>query len=163
MSISIKDFKTTEADKYGEAFGLIGLIPGTTAYKFINDEHCFTIGYTDEWGEDNVWVCQIDEIEDGCIGGCEACYTGNTPQEALENACVECVSVQTMREEGNCEDAVNVMAGNAYEMLHDGGYPDTDEDWEQYGRMQATSTAIVKKCCHNYGFEWEPYQICDAD
>ena len=132
-------------------------------FRSVTDEN--TVMISKPSGDDE-WCCEIDGWEEyqgekswNMIGQ----GFGETAESALAAAIVDCVGIDVLREEGNCEDAVNVMAGNAYEMLHDGGYPNTDEDWTQYGRMQATSTAIVKKSCHNYGFEWEPYQICDAE
>lgn len=158
MSITINQFTTATTDHYGEAFGLIGLEPGTTAYQLKTSSSIFTIGFD---GLD--YVCQIDENEAGDVGGCIACYQGSTPQEALENACVEACSFKAMRENDNCEDAVNAMSYEAYAMLHDGTTPDSAEQVRQLDRMMNTAARIIMRTGSAYGIVWEPYRVCDDD
>jgi len=151
MTITIDKFKTTTANEYGKAFGLIDLVPGTTAYELVTDYYTFAIGFCD--GE---WVCQIDDVEGGCAG----CWQGVTPELALENAAVDACSSLVLREMDNCEDAVNAMAYLAFKMLNVYS-PDTDEDNIQLDRLMTMASVIVKQRGSAFGIEWEPYQVCE--
>lgn len=159
--ITIDKFVTTTADEYGEAFGLIDLKAGTTAYQLKTTAHLYTIGFTEAWDGSGAWVCQIDEMQDGHMGGCEACYTGETPTEALENACVEVCIYPAMRENDNAEDAVNAASYGAYEMLHSRQWPQTAEQYAELDRMMGTAANIVYHSGKAYGIVWEPYRACD--
>lgn len=159
--ITIDKFVTTTADEWGEAFGLIDLKAGTTAYQLKTTAHLYTIGFTEAWDGSGAWVCQIDEMENGHMGGCEACYTGETPTEALENACVEACVYPAMRENDNAEDAVNAASYGAYEMLHSHQWPQTAEQYDELNRMMGTAANIVHRSGKAYGIQWEPYRACD--
>lgn len=154
-TITIDKFNTTTVNEWGEAFGLIALVPDTTAYELVTDEHVFAIGYS---ADDDMWVCEIDDLD----GGCEACYQGSTPERALENASVEAVSTLALRENDNCEDAVNQMGYTAFGMLSGCEFPDTREDYERLDRMMALATRFVKARGPFYDIKWEPYQVCEA-
>lgn len=151
--VTLEMFKTTTANEYGEAFGLIDLVPGTTTYELVTDDYTFAIGFCD--GE---WACQIDDAEGGCAG----CWQGATPELALENAAVDACSSIALRENDNCEDAVNQMAYSAYGMLNDCEFPDTDKEYVQLDRLMAMATVIVKQRGSAFGIEWEPYQVCES-
>ena len=148
-SINMSVFGSATVDEWGEAFGLIGLVPGTTAYEYCNGEYTFAIGYS----EDGDWVCQIDDEE----GGCVACWQGDTPQEALENAAAEADANFVLHEMDNCEDAVNAIAYLGYAKLNDGGYPEDDEGYEQLDRMLLFGREYVKKFGPSNGIAWEEF------
>lgn len=78
-AITIDKFETATVDEWGEAFGLILLVPGTTAYRLATETHTFYVGLSSEEEE---WVCQVDDSE----GGCETILVGDTPEMALKNA-----------------------------------------------------------------------------
>lgn len=157
-TISIDKFETATVDEWGEAFGLIALEPGTTAYELVTDDYVFAIGFSEEWGDDGAWVCQIDDSE----GGNVACWDGETPEQALENAAVQCFGAQALRENDNAEDATNQMAYSAWGMLNDCQTPDTPEEFEKLDRMLGFASEVVKAHGPFYGIEWEPYQLCEA-
>lgn len=144
-AITIDKFKTAQANEYGEAFGLIDLEPATTAYGLDTDDYSFAIGFSG--GE---WVCGIDDADGDSMG----CWQGDTPERALENAAVDAFATRSMRENDNCEDAVNQMAYSAYGMLNDREYPDTDEEYEQLDRMLETARYIVRNYGSVNGIEW---------
>ena len=144
-AITIDKFETKQADEYGEAFGLIDLEPATMSYGLGTDEYSFAIGFSD--GE---WVCEIGDADGDCMG----CYQGDTPERALENAAVDAFATRSMRENDNCEDAVNQIAYSAYGMLNDCEYPDTDEEYEQLDRMFGTARDIVRRHGSTFGIEW---------
>lgn len=164
MSINVLDmttYNTATVDEYGEAFGLIALIPGTTAYQCMTDQHVFTVGYTLEWGDEASWTCQIDELTNGIIGGCEACESGATPQDAVINACAELVSYDALIEEDNAEDAVNRIAYTIYKLATD-SMPATAEEYEALDNLLAVAAEIVISRGWRYGIKWEPYRVCDT-
>ena len=153
------NFKTATADEWGEAFGLIALVPGTTAYEYVDDQgRVYAIGYTYEADENGSWVCQIDDAE----GGNLACWDGQTPEEALERACVEACAADAMRENPNCEDATNCMGADAFEMLNGGLLPAFDGDYVEFDRLLGYASDVVKRRGESYGIEWEPYQAYEA-
>ena len=159
MTISIDDFKTTNVNEWGEAFGLIGLVPDTTAYELVTDEYVFAIGFTEEWEEDGSWVCQIDDRD----GGNLACWDGETPEQALDNAAVQCCETEALNENDNCEDAVNQMSFAAFEMLNDMPADFADEDvCVRLDAMMGMATYLVKRDGERHGITWEPYQVCEA-
>lgn len=155
MAVKIEDFEKTTVNEWGEAFGLICLVPDTVAYRYKSGEYLFTIGFSEDEEE---WVCQIDDSE----GGCVACYQGETPQAALENASVEACATEALRRNDNCEDAVNCMAYDAYELLNGGLLPAFDSDFVQADRLLGLASEIVKARGEQYGIKWESYQVIEA-
>ena len=156
--INISDFKTTKSDKWGDAFGLIGLVPDTDAYELVTDEYTIAIGYTLEWSDGGSWVCQIDDADGGNI----ACWDGETVERALENALVQCCEHDALRDNDNCEDAVNQMAYEAFAMACGEQMPDTSEQFEQLDRLMGMATRLVKRDGETHGIEWVEYQSCEA-
>lgn len=148
-SIDMSVFNSAKVDECGEAFGLICLVPGTTAYEYSNGEYVFAIGFN----EDNEWCCQIDDNE----GGCVACWQGDTPQEALENAAAEADGNFVLHESDNCEDAVNAIAYLGYAKLNENVYPETPEEYEQLDRMLLFAREYVKKFGPSNGIVWEEF------
>lgn len=156
-TITIDKFDTTTVNEWGEAFGLIGLVPDTTAYELVTDDYVFAIGFTEEWRDGGSWVCQIDDSEGGNI----TCWEGTTPQDALEHAAADANVTEALRENDNCEDAVNEIGYEAFCMLNGKMSADTDEEEVQLDRLLGIATEFVKKRGEHYGIKWEPYQVCE--
>lgn len=133
-AININEFKTTAVDEWGEAFGLICLAPGTTAYQHIDDEYYYTIGFS---SDEDLWVCEIDEHD----GGCAACWQGESPQDALENAVIECCAPDAMKQ----KHPVQCLAYDAFGFLNGGDLPHTKSDEEQIERLLAKATEYVDR------------------
>lgn len=155
MAITLDKFKTAKANEYGEVFGLICCVPGSTAYEYVNDEHVFAICQSEEDGR---WVCQIDDLE----GGCEACRQGDTPEDALERAAADACQSVALRENDNCEDAVNEIAYEAFYILNGKYLIDTTDEMNQLNRLMEHATSFVKKNGEYYGIKWIPYQVSES-
>ena len=69
---------------------------------------------------------------------------------------VESVGMEAMMSEGNCEDAVNVCAYEAYQLLH-GPTPMTEMEPEKMDELMTAARSYVKSNCRSVGIEWEEF------
>lgn len=100
------------------------------------------------------WYCEISES-----GSCYAQAWGETPAEAMLNAYAQTTLADAL-DEGNCEDAVNVCAYNAFEaMLQHPCHWETAGDYEVMDSLLGIARRLVKRSCEEgeSGFEWEEF------
>lgn len=110
----------------------------------------------------------VDVVDDG-YGGKHACelfdehrglegqWFADTPQDAIRGAVVDSLGIQVMREEDNCEDAVNVIAGKAYEMLFGHSLEPTAECIAQIDTLLGFAREFVKANIRWVDYEWEEF------
>lgn len=142
-------FTTTTADKYGEALGLIGLMPESTVYQKQVDDYLVSIGT----GDNNDGFCQIDSLSNY---SCLAYSNDSDPWFAYRVAAVETFVFDAMDEEGNCEDSVNSAAYSAFSLVF-GGHPENAEDYAELDNLLGIARDYVRDFCHEHGFEWEEF------
>lgn len=110
----------------------------------------------------------IDEVDEG-YGGRIACevYSGkyfaldgqwfaDTMEDAVRGAFVDAVGYGIMREEGNCEDAVNAIAREAYVALF-GECPMHEMDVEQVDALLGMAREFVKGHIELVSYDWEEF------
>lgn len=111
----------------------------------------------------------VDELTDATYGGAYACecfsyydhglegqWFADTKEDAVRGAVVDAIGIQIMKEEGNCEDAVNVIARDAYVML----FGDCDMfamDVKEIDELLRIAREYVKANAEYAGFEWEEF------
>lgn len=84
-------------------------------------------------------------------------YFADTPQDAIRGAIVDSLGIQVMREESNCEDAVSVIAGKAYEMLFGHSLEPTAECIAQIDTLLGFAREFVKANIRWVDYEWEEF------
>lgn len=162
--------RTAIADEYGEALGLVGLVPNTHAYEIVTDEYIIAIGYTLEWDEAGSWSCEIDDRS----GAYVACCRGKSPRQALDNATEktkqespravsERIAEDAMKSVDNCEDAVNEIAYKAFKEISGRTYPRTMKEYQQLDDLMGIASEIVRRDGPANGISWEEYQECEYD
>ena len=119
-------------------------------YRAETPEHIVMISQV---SNSNEWCCEIDHLEDGEYSS----GYGDTPEQALMNAVVECVGYDVMREEDNCEDAVNGIAREAYVFAY-GDTPYCEMDYEIVNEFMGIACEFVKNNGEHFGIEWEEYR-----
>ena len=113
-----------------------------------------------EEGEQEIYCDEVDEA----YGGGFACEIfldgdmvgqgfGDSFQNAVREAFVDWVGPSVMREEGNCEDAVNGVAFEAYRLVF-GEMPLCEADPDQMGALLECARQYVKHNARYYGLEW---------
>ena len=126
---------------------------GSTVYRTVFDD-----------GRKEVFV---DELKDATYGGdyaCEFFYDGglegqwfaDTKEDAVRGAIIDSVGMTIMREEDNCEDAVNSIAREAYVML----FGDCDMLSMKAGEVDELlriAREFVKSHAESVGYEWEEF------
>lgn len=124
--------------------------PNTITYRSVTSEHSVMIS------EYNLseWCCEIESIEDFDLIGQGF---GDTPENALGAAIVDCVGYDVLREEGNCEDAVNGIAREAYVFAY-GETPMFMMDVKIVDWFKGLACEFVKKHGEHYDIEWEEYR-----
>lgn len=119
------------------------------------------IGRVTECRETSAFVC----YHQGCTAASTplehlrhmvaSAYGADTPERAIEAAVVDMVgSLDMLRREGNCEDAVNVLAHAGYQFAY-GPTPLMEMDFELMDGLFAAAKAYVERNSRFAGFEWE--------
>ena len=109
----------------------------------------------------------VDELKDATYGGdyaCEFFYDGglegqwfaDTKEDAVRGAIIDSIGIQIMREEGNCEDAVNVIAREAYVMLF-GDCAMIAMSVKEVDELLRIAREFVKSHAEFVGYEWEEF------
>ena len=100
---------------------------------------------------EDVYGCEV--YEDGDMTGqwFDCCY-----EDAIRGAVIDSVVSLAMREEGNCEDAVNVTARLAYVKLF-GNVPVTEMDIREMDMLLGMSRTQVKANIKWVDYEWEEF------
>lgn len=124
-------------------------------YRLETDEYNIMVSVTN-WKDEGVECCC--EIEEASNCGLVAQGFGDTAQEALHDAIVDMVSLDVLREEDNCEDAVNGIAYEAYQIIN-GHTPMYKMDVKLIDELKGYACAIVKRYGRFYGIEWEEFRI----
>lgn len=122
-------------------------------YRSVTSEHVVMISKMIGCDE---WCCEIESAEDGDL---EAQGFGETAEQALASAIVECVGFDILRdgEEDNCEDASNVITREAYVFAY-GDVPYCEMDREAVNWLMGAACEFVKANGGHYGIEWEEYR-----
>ena len=82
-----------------------------------------------------------------------------TAESALAAAIVDCVGIDVLREEDNCEDASNVIAREAYVFAYgDASMAEMLADRENVNWLMGAACEFVKEHGKHYGIEWEEYR-----
>ena len=129
--------------------------PNATVYHLNNDEceifvceECPGYGITDE----HTVICEINDEFGGLAGQAFEC----TIEDAIRAAFVDGVAAVPMFEEACCEDAVNVIAYDAYQAIF-GNCPISQMDIAQTDELLRIARAHVKKNIRFASFEWLDY------
>lgn len=102
---------------------------------------------------------------DGACFGCEIYdksgdmvgqWFDDSYESAILGAFVDSVGTDVLREEDNCEDAVNGIAYEAYQAIH-GETPMFMMDVEEMSKLIALARNYVKDNGKFYGIEWEEF------
>ena len=132
------------------------LATGSTVYRYAEERLTVMVGMD----SDGVWWCEV-EAKDG-EGEYDSCWEmvgqgwGDTAEEAVLLSIVDMVGMDVMRREGNCEDSVNLMADEAYELAY-GPAPYSERDAEKTGRVLGAARRYTEESCYRAGFEWEEF------
>lgn len=108
------------------------------------------------------------DVVDNSYGGKHACelfdhddlvgqWFADTPQDAIRGAVIESIGMNVMRTEDNCEDAVNVIAGTAYEKLMGEPFELTEHAIEQLDVLLGFAREFVKSHISWVDYEWEEF------
>lgn len=104
------------------------------------------------YSDEGDWYCEITES-----GSCYEQAWGETPAQALLKAYAQAMLADAL-EEGNCEDAVNVCAYNAFEAmrLHPCHWESLDE-FPIMDSLLCVARQLVRRSCEDgtSGFDWE--------
>lgn len=105
------------------------------------------------------WCCEIEGWEeyDGLNWNMLGQGFGETAEEALAAAIVECVGYDVLREEDNCEDASNVIARQAYVFAY-GDTPYCMMDIANVNWLMGAACNFVKANGKQFGIEWEEFR-----
>ena len=108
---------------------------------------------------DGNWCCEIEGYEDSSdryswnmIGQ----GFGATAEQAIEDAVLDIVAIDVMREEGNCEDAVNVSAYEAYQFIY-GETPMFQINVSNMDSLLGAARHYVKSNINRVDYEWEEF------
>lgn len=153
MATNKNHLELATVDENGEAFGLVGLVAGTSAYQMVTDDYIVTFGVDADTGK---FVCEVDDAHDYT---CLSCVWQEELNDALYQAAVGAAAWDAMDESDNCEDAVNLAAYKALGVLGEQSMPETKFEWERYDALLGYAAAIVKRDCHKHGYEWEEYSF----
>jgi len=115
------------------------------------------------YGDYEVFVDEVDESYGGKYA-CELYYRDElagqwfdaTKEDAVRGAFVESIGLDIMRDEGNCEDAVNCIARDAYVML----FGDCDlmaMDVHEVDELLKIARQFVKSHVKWVDYEWEEF------
>jgi len=125
-------------------------VEGSTVLYLAIDGHELFVDVVDD-GYGGKHACELYE-PDGLIGQ----WFADTPQDAIRGAVIDSIGFQVMRDVDNCEDAVNVIAGDAYKMLF-GSLELTDEAIGQLDALLGMAREYVKSHVKWVDYEWEEY------
>lgn len=129
--------------------------PNATVYHLNTDEcEIFVCDECPGYGE-TAAHCVVCEVNDE-FGGLAGQAFEQTIEDAIRAAFVDAVAVVPMREEACAEDAVNVIAYDAYQALI-GNCPMHQMDIEQTAELQRIARAHVKKNIRFASFEWDEF------
>lgn len=120
----------------------------STVYRSNDSEHTVMIS---QMVGTNEWTCEIEGNDVDAQG------FGETAEEALAAAIIECVGYDVLREEDNCEDASNVITREAYVFAY-GEVPYCEMDIENVNWLMGAACEFVKKNGGHFGIEWEEYR-----
>ena len=139
-------------DSYGWGYGLAD---NSTVFVSETDKAIVYVGID----TDGTWICEI-EAEHEYMG--EPCWDivgqgwGDTKEKAMELAACDMVGTDVLREEDNCEDAVNGVAYEAYQAVY-GETPMMAMELDKMDGMLFAAREYVKRNGHYYGIEWEEF------
>lgn len=104
---------------------------------------------------EDVFACEIYE-SDGSRWDMTGQWFDNSYENAIRGAAVSSVVCDAMREEGNCEDAVNVTARLAYMKVF-GDVPIHEMDFSEYDRLLGMARIQVRDNIKWVDYEWEEF------
>lgn len=119
----------------------------STVFRAVHSTCTVTISQpagTDEW------CCEIEGESIDAQG------FGNNAGEALASAIVDAVGYDVLREEDNCEDAVNGIAREAY-VLSEGECPIMEMDASIVDWYKGAARSFVRDNGGSYGIAWEEF------
>ena len=125
-------------------------IKGSTVLHLSIDGHELFVDVVDD-GYGGKHACELYE-PDGLIGQ----WFADTPQDAIRGAVIDSIGMGIMRIQGNCEDAVNVIAREAYVML----FGDCDlmaMDVHEVDELLGMAREFVKSHVKWVDYEWEEF------
>ena len=130
------------------------LAPRTLVHRWESEDNVVMVGFDC----DGSWCCEIEGFEDeearklwNMVG---QGWSKDSPEQAVIMAVLEMDGVNTMKEEGNCEDAVNVLSYNAYQRIY-GETPMMEMDVEKMDEIKGAAIEYVKANIRFVDFEWE--------
>ena len=126
----------------------------TVLYLAIDGHEIFvdTAGSNVDYG--GAVCCEISDEHRSLDGQ----YFADTTQDAIRGAVVDSIGFQVMQDVDNCEDAVNVIAGNAYRLLFGKPFFElTDGTIEQLNVLLGFAREFVKANIRWVDYEWEEF------
>ena len=157
LNTNINEYrKMTAQEVWDEIDWNYGINADSIVYRLETDEYNVMVSVTNYDDPFPVGIECVCEVEDASNGDLIAQGFGGTAEQALLDAAVEMVGTDVLREEDNCEDAVNGIAYEAYQTIH-GETPMFMMDVEEMDKLIALARTYVKRQGHFFGIEWEEF------
>lgn len=128
-------------------------------HGFMNGYEVFCDEMNDAYSEDGkpCFGCEVYDHDGDMVGQ----WFAEDIDSAIRGAFIEAVGMETMREEGNCEDSVNVITSKVRDiMFGEHAMFEWLQDeclFEQSNELMAAAREYVKANCARAGFEWEEF------